>query len=209
MKCEKSGNHTISYQSLLLSTTVLMICDSICKNRPYCHNNYPDSRYIDNVARWLASSAFTGNFLLTLSSLWGHWVLIRWHEVSKCSQCPPQLVMWCRPSVTVSINYVLNKQLGYLCLLEAITHSPVTLCDMSGSVDLKNASYKLWCKSSMAATKQNYSVLNITIAKCYSNNSVGFCKSSHVHIRKFIMFIAANTRQPVTDSVFNDIPVTY
>ena len=23
MKCEKSGNHTISYQSLLLSTTVL------------------------------------------------------------------------------------------------------------------------------------------------------------------------------------------
>ena len=25
MKCEKSGNHTISYQSLLLSTTVLNV----------------------------------------------------------------------------------------------------------------------------------------------------------------------------------------
>ena len=28
MKCEKSGNHTISYQSLLLSTTVLN--DDLC-----------------------------------------------------------------------------------------------------------------------------------------------------------------------------------
>ena len=36
MKCEKSGNHTISYQSLLLSTTVLndidFICESLCKS---------------------------------------------------------------------------------------------------------------------------------------------------------------------------------
>ena len=31
MKCKKSGNHTISYQSLLLSTTVLNdVCMYVC-----------------------------------------------------------------------------------------------------------------------------------------------------------------------------------
>ena len=58
MKCEKSGNHTISYQSLLLSTTVLndivgkvgggelwqIVCDSLTYN--YCQwLNHPFAKH--------------------------------------------------------------------------------------------------------------------------------------------------------------------
>ena len=35
MKCEKSGNHTISYQSLLLSTAVLIILHILAWLKPH------------------------------------------------------------------------------------------------------------------------------------------------------------------------------
>ena len=58
MKCEKLGNHTISYQSLLLSTTVLNDNFGICKldSVQICHR----AHMLQNVA--LHTVQFNYNF---------------------------------------------------------------------------------------------------------------------------------------------------